>query len=45
MKKKYLSAEMELLNLEEIDLLTTSLQEGSFDENDEDQGIFGDLFL
>jgi len=45
MKKKYLSAELELLKLEEIDLLTTSIQERSFDENNEDQGVFGDLFL
>lgn len=44
MKKKYLSAELELLKLEEIDLLTTSIQEGSFDENNEDQGVFGNLF-
>ena len=45
MKKKYLSAELELLKLEEIDLLTTSIQEENFDENNEDQGAFGDLFL
>ena len=45
MKKKYLSAELELLKLEEIDLLTTSIQEENFDENNEDQGVFGDLFL